>query len=154
MASSPIASWQILREGGSGIRDRFYFLGLQNHCWWWLLPHGQRLQFTGSKRVRQTEGLSTARSTFVILSGKQNPEGLMCSFMKYVLRFEAVTIIHKPSFPVIRIQRSGNQGAGVALLMNIPKGSLKFYSFFWNFKSGSVGQCKVLISLSDKLLRK
>ena len=31
MASDPIMSWQI--EGGkSGSSDRFYFLGLQNHC--------------------------------------------------------------------------------------------------------------------------
>ena len=79
----------------------------------------------GSQRVRQTEGLSTGHSTFMMLSSRQSSESLMCSFMKYVLRFEAVTIIHRPSFPVIRIQRSGNQGAGVALLMNILKDSLK-----------------------------
>ena len=31
MASGPIISWQM--EGGkSGSNDRFYFLGLQNHC--------------------------------------------------------------------------------------------------------------------------
>ena len=37
MASGPITSWQI--EGGkSGNSDRFYFLGLQNHCGWWLQP--------------------------------------------------------------------------------------------------------------------
>ena len=29
MASCPITSWQI---GKSGYSDRFYFLGLQNHC--------------------------------------------------------------------------------------------------------------------------
>ena len=33
MASGPITSWQI--EGGKrGNSDRFYFLGLQNHCGW------------------------------------------------------------------------------------------------------------------------
>ena len=31
MASSPITSWQIDEEK-SGNDDRFYFLGLQNHC--------------------------------------------------------------------------------------------------------------------------
>jgi len=31
IASGPITSWQI-REGKSGNSDRFYFLGLQNHC--------------------------------------------------------------------------------------------------------------------------
>ena len=37
MASSPITSWQI--DGGkNGNSDRLYFLGLQNHCRWWLQP--------------------------------------------------------------------------------------------------------------------
>ena len=37
MASGPITLWQI--EGvNSGNRDRFCFLGLQNHCGWWLQP--------------------------------------------------------------------------------------------------------------------
>ena len=31
-ASSPLSSWQI--EGGKVESDRFYFLGLQNHCRW------------------------------------------------------------------------------------------------------------------------
>ena len=33
----PITSWQIDGEK-SGNSDRFYFLGLQNHCRWWLHP--------------------------------------------------------------------------------------------------------------------
>ena len=37
MASSPITSWQIDGEN-NGNSDRFYFLGLQNHCRWWLKP--------------------------------------------------------------------------------------------------------------------
>ena len=32
MASGPITSWEI--EGQTGNSDRFYFLGLQNHCKW------------------------------------------------------------------------------------------------------------------------
>ena len=36
-ASGPITSWQI--DGGkNGNSDRLYFLGLQNHCRWWLQP--------------------------------------------------------------------------------------------------------------------
>ena len=35
MASIPITSWQIDGKK-SGNSDRFYFLGLQNHCRWWL----------------------------------------------------------------------------------------------------------------------
>ena len=35
MASGPTTSWKI--EGGkSGDSERFYFLGFQNHCRWWL----------------------------------------------------------------------------------------------------------------------
>ena len=34
MGSGPITSWQI---DGETVAD-FYFLGLQNHCRWWLLP--------------------------------------------------------------------------------------------------------------------
>ena len=33
MASGPITSWQI-NGGKNGNSDRFYFLGLQNHCKW------------------------------------------------------------------------------------------------------------------------
>ena len=32
MASSPITSWQI--DGETGNSERFYLLGLQNHCRW------------------------------------------------------------------------------------------------------------------------
>ena len=34
MASGPIASWE---TGGETVSD-FIFLGLQNHCRWWLQP--------------------------------------------------------------------------------------------------------------------
>ena len=37
MASSPITLWQIEGEK-NGNSDRLYFLGLQNHCRWWLKP--------------------------------------------------------------------------------------------------------------------
>ena len=37
MAYSPITSWQIDGETMKTVRD-FYFLGLQNHCRWWLQP--------------------------------------------------------------------------------------------------------------------
>ena len=33
MASGTITSW-----GNNGNSDRLYFLGLQNHCRWWLQP--------------------------------------------------------------------------------------------------------------------
>ena len=37
MASGPITSWQIDGETMAN-SDRLYFLGLQNHCRWWLQP--------------------------------------------------------------------------------------------------------------------
>ena len=37
IVSSPITLWQI-RWMKSGNSDRLYFLGLQNHCGWWLQP--------------------------------------------------------------------------------------------------------------------
>ena len=36
MATSPMTSWQIDRETVETVTD--YFLGLQNHCRWWLQP--------------------------------------------------------------------------------------------------------------------
>ena len=37
MASGPTTSWQIVGEKVETVID-FYFLGLQNHCGWWLRP--------------------------------------------------------------------------------------------------------------------
>ena len=37
MASGTITSWQIDGETMETVTD-FYFLGLQNHCRWWLQP--------------------------------------------------------------------------------------------------------------------
>ena len=37
MASGPITSWQIDGETVGTVAD-FIFLGLQNHCRWWLQP--------------------------------------------------------------------------------------------------------------------
>ena len=36
MASGPITSWQIDGEAMETVRN--YFLGLQNHCVWWVYP--------------------------------------------------------------------------------------------------------------------
>ena len=38
MASSPITSWQIDGETMETVTDYHCFLGLQNHCRWWLQP--------------------------------------------------------------------------------------------------------------------
>ena len=41
MASSPITSWQIEGETVETVAD--YFLGLQNHCRWWLQPWNEKM---------------------------------------------------------------------------------------------------------------
>ena len=41
MASGPITSWQIDGETVKTVSD-FVFLGLQNHCRWWLQPWNSR----------------------------------------------------------------------------------------------------------------
>ena len=41
MASGPITSWQIDGETVETVSD--YFLGLQNHCRWWLQPWNQKM---------------------------------------------------------------------------------------------------------------
>ena len=41
MALSPIISWQI--DGGKNRNsERLYFIGLQNHCRWWLQPQNEK----------------------------------------------------------------------------------------------------------------
>ena len=41
MASGPITSWQVDGEK-NGNSDRLNFLGLQNHCRWWLQPWNEK----------------------------------------------------------------------------------------------------------------
>ena len=54
MASSPITSWQIDRGGGdNGNSDRLYFLGLQNHCRWWLQPWNYKMLTPWKKSYNQ-----------------------------------------------------------------------------------------------------
>ena len=43
MASGPITSWQMERRIKSGSTERFYFLGLQNHCSRWLQPSNEKM---------------------------------------------------------------------------------------------------------------
>ena len=48
MAFGPITSWQIDGETMETVRD-FNFLGLQNHCKWWLKPWNQMIFATWKK---------------------------------------------------------------------------------------------------------
>ena len=51
MASSPITSWQI--DGETMQRLTGYFLGLQNHCRWWLQPWNEKTLASWKKSYDQ-----------------------------------------------------------------------------------------------------
>ena len=51
MAFSPISSWQIDGEIMETVRD--YFLGLQNHCRWWLQPWNWKMLAPWKKNYDQ-----------------------------------------------------------------------------------------------------
>ena len=60
MASGPITSWQN-RWGNNGNSDRLYFLGLQNHCRWWLQPWNQRCLLLGRKVIINLDSILKSR---------------------------------------------------------------------------------------------
>ena len=79
MASHPNASW--LKDGGkNGNSDRFYFLGLQNHCRRWLQPWLLRAPWTEKKPNQSVlkeinpwlEGLRLKLQYFGHLRGRAN----------------------------------------------------------------------------------
>ena len=66
MASSPITSWQIDGETMETVRD--YFLGLQNHCRWWLQSWNKRWLLLGKKAMTNPD--SVLRRRDIILPTK------------------------------------------------------------------------------------
>ena len=53
MASSPNTSWQIDGEAMKTVTD--YFLGLQNHCRWWLQPWNEKMLAPWKKSYDQPQ---------------------------------------------------------------------------------------------------
>ena len=51
MAFGPITSWEI--DGETMETNRFYFLGLQNHCRWWLQPWNSKMLASWKKSSDQ-----------------------------------------------------------------------------------------------------
>ena len=49
------------RRGKSGSSDRFYFLGLQNHCRWWLQPWTKRHLLLGRKAMMNLDSILKSR---------------------------------------------------------------------------------------------
>ena len=59
MASNPVSSWQIDGETMETVRD--YFLGLQNHCRWWLQPWKKRCLLLGRKSMTNLDSILKSR---------------------------------------------------------------------------------------------
>jgi len=66
VASGPITSWQIDGEAVETVRH--YFLGLQNHCKWWLQHEIKRCLFLGRKAMTSLD--SILKSTDITLPTK------------------------------------------------------------------------------------
>ena len=69
MASGPISSWQIDREAMETVKD--YFLGLQNHCRWWLQPWNLKILASWKKtcdQPKQPIKNKANKSTFTLLT--------------------------------------------------------------------------------------
>ena len=49
------------RWGNNGNSDRLYFLGLQNHCRWWLQPWDWRCLFPARKAISNLDSLLKSR---------------------------------------------------------------------------------------------
>ena len=49
------------RWGNNGNSDRLYFLGLQNHCRWWLQPWNQKCLLLGWKAMTNLDSILKSR---------------------------------------------------------------------------------------------
>ena len=63
MASGPITSW-----GNNGNNDRFYFLGLQNHCRWYCSHEIKRCLLAGRKAMTNLD--SVLKSRHLLMYGR------------------------------------------------------------------------------------
>ena len=68
MASGPITSWQI--DGETGNSDWLYFVGLQNHCRWWLQPEIKRRLLLGRKVMTNLDSILKSRDITLTLPTK------------------------------------------------------------------------------------
>jgi len=68
MASSPITSWKIDWEKVEAVR--FYFLGLQNQCGWWLQPWNEKTLAPWKSLKSMTNIWSILKSTDITLLTK------------------------------------------------------------------------------------
>ena len=71
------------RRGESGSSDRFYFLGLQNHCRWWLQPWTKRHLLLGRKAMTNLDSILKSRD--ITLSTKV---GIVKAMIFPVVKYE------------------------------------------------------------------
>ena len=65
MACGPITLWQI--DGGkNGNSDRFYFLGLQNNCRWWLQPWNEKTLAPWKKSILKSRDITLPTNVLIV----------------------------------------------------------------------------------------
>ena len=75
--------------GKSGSSDKFYFLGLQNHCGWWLQPEIKRYLLLGRKAMINLDTILKSRN--IILPTKVHIVKAM-GFLVFIRRCKSWTI--------------------------------------------------------------
>ena len=74
------------RKGKSGSSDRFYLLGLQNHCRWWLQPRNYRHLFLARKAMTNLDSILKSRD--ITLPTKVQIVKAMFFFSRHVQMWE------------------------------------------------------------------
>ena len=67
LAPDPITSWQIEGETVETMTD-FFFLGLQNHCRWWLQLWIKRCLLLGRKAMTNLDSILISRDSITLLT--------------------------------------------------------------------------------------
>ena len=91
MASGPITS-MANRWGNNGKSDRHYFLGLRNHCRWWLQPWNYKKLLFGRKVMTNVDSILESRDITLPTNVHQS---MLCFFSTLLWMWE---LDHKESW--------------------------------------------------------
>ena len=69
--------------GKSGNIDRFYFLGLQNHCGWWQQPWIKRCLLLGRKALTKLDSIKRQRNHFANKGSYSQSYGVSSSHARF-----------------------------------------------------------------------
>ena len=87
------------RRGKSRNSDRFYFLGLQNHCRWWLQPRNQKtLALWKESHDSPRQCIKKQRHHFANKGPYRQSSGFSSSHVKICEYILAYTLINSPWF--------------------------------------------------------